>query len=144
MHTVYDNIIKSAKFRSQRKIFIRRKEKAMALTESDAKDYLTYSGEQFFAIFNAVYGKPETADTEKLLSEMKEREKNALIIKLKTTHSHPTNEEYENWFFDLEKRTKQLEKSGKTEKAKAYASLCKVLLSGRPAEECICNIINRK
>ena len=47
----------------------------MALTESDAKDYLTYSGEKFFAIFNAVYGKPETADTEKLLSEMKERAK---------------------------------------------------------------------
>lgn len=126
------------------KIFIRQKEKAMALTESDAKDYLTYSGEKFFAIFNAVYGKSETADTEKLLSEMKERAKTALTIKLKTTCARPTDDKYEKWFFNLKDRAEALEKSGETEKSKAYASLCKVLLSGRPADECICEIINRK
>lgn len=115
----------------------------MALTESDAKDFLMYSGEKFFALFTAVCGKPETADTEKLISEMKSRAKTALTIKLKTTCARPTDDEYEKWFFNLKDRAEVLEKSGETEKAKAYALLCKALLSGRSAEECICNIINR-
>lgn len=116
----------------------------MALSKSDAKDFLMYSGEKFFVLFATVCGKNETADTEKLISEMKWRAKNAMTIKLKTTCARPTDEEYEKWFFDLKNRTEQLEKSGETEKAKAYLLLCKALLSGRSADECICDIINRK
>ena len=116
----------------------------MALSKSDAKDFLMFSGEKFFALFAAVCGKPETADTEKLISEMKLRTKNAMTIKLKTTCARPTDEEYEKWFFNLKDRAEKLEKSGETEKAKAYVLLCKALLSGRSADECICDIINRK